>query len=218
MTPDADSPVSQPDAAAPAPDATRYDNPPPADAGATRYGEPPAGPYSTNYSPPAADPGVTPIAAGDGVAGRERLPRRFGRYKLLRVVNRGGMGVIYEARDPRIDHVVALKVLRAGADYLSEVRAAMALRHEHILPVHEYDEVDGQPYFTMPLMAGSLQDLLRDGPLPAEAAARLVEQVARAVQHAHEKRVLHRDIKPANVLLQRGVAGRSGQGPAGDAA
>src|SRR5262249_46750070 len=83
-----------------------------------------------------------------------------------------------------------------------EARAAAALDHPGIVPVYDIGEVDGQHYFTMQLLAGgSLADRLRGGPLPPPEAARLVRQVAQAVQHAHGHGILHRDLKPANILL-----------------
>src|SRR5205823_3738785 len=84
-------------------------------------------------------------------------------------------------------------------------RAAGALDHPGIVPIYDIGEVDGQHYFTMQLMTGgSLAERVREGPLPAYLAARLVRQVAQAVQHAHERGVIHRDLKPANILLASG--------------
>src|SRR5262249_8074765 len=88
--------------------------------------------------------------------------------------------------------------------FLLEARATAVLEHPHIVPIHEIGELSGQPFFTMPLLTGgSLQQLLTNGPLPAETAARVVQQVAEGVQYAHERGIVHRDIKPQNVLLQR---------------
>jgi serine/threonine protein kinase/predicted Zn-dependent protease len=122
------------------------------------------------------------------------------------------MGVVYRARELRTGRPVALKMILAGqfataasvARFHVEAKAAANLDHPGIVPIYEVGELEGKPYFTMPLITGgSLNDLLRDGPLPPEVAARLVQKVAEAVQYAHDKGVIHRDIKPQNVLLHR---------------
>src|SRR5207248_5572071 len=92
-----------------------------------------------------------------------------------------------------------------------EARAAATLDHPGIVPIHDIGEVDEQHYFTMQLMiGGSLAERVREGPLPPDVAARIVRQVAQAVQHAHERGIIHRDLKPGNILLggpPRGAAG-----------
>jgi serine/threonine-protein kinase len=101
-------------------------------------------------------------------------------------------------------------VLHRGPDIRREVEAVQKLRHPHVLPVHEFGEVDGRQYFTMPLItSGNLDERLKKGaPLPPREAARLVQAVAEGVQHAHEQGVIHRDIKPHNVMLDQTTAGR----------
>src|SRR5206468_4810036 len=86
-----------------------------------------------------------------------------------------------------------------------EARAAATLDHPGIVPIHDIGEVDEQHYFTMQLMiGGSLAERVREGPLPPDVAARIVRQVAQAVQHAHERGIIHRDLKPGNILLASG--------------
>jgi WD40 repeat protein len=120
------------------------------------------------------------------------------------------MGVVYLARQTRLNRTIALKMIlgggHAGAQdvlrFLGEAEAAAALQHPHIVQVHECGQHDGLPYFSLEYVAGgSLADRLRDGPLPPREAARLVEQLARAMAYAHGRGVVHRDLKPANVLL-----------------
>ena len=136
--------------------------------------------------------------------------RAFGDYELLRELGRGGMGVVWEARQRAVGRVVALKVLRAGdfateaevRRFQSEAEAAARLEHPNIVPVFDVGFAGGRPYFTMRrLDGGTLAAVTCDGPLPNDRAAELAAKIARAIRHAHERGVLHRDLKPANVLL-----------------
>jgi serine/threonine protein kinase/formylglycine-generating enzyme required for sulfatase activity len=184
-------------------DATRYEG----DAGEARMPEPDA----TNYSVPSDgdSDGTRYSAPAAGTAAPLRA-RRIGEYELLQELGRGGMGVVYKARDLRLKRLVALKMIRAGVSasgqdvqrFLSEARAAARLDHPHIVPLFEIGAADGLPYFVMALVdGGSLQQRVAAGPLPAEAAAALLRPIAEAVHHAHEHGVIHRDLKPHNILL-----------------
>jgi serine/threonine protein kinase len=186
----------------------------PADPEGTQYNRPTASPPDaerTNYTPEVADPERTSYKAPRTGPRRLPLPRRFGDYELLEEVARGGMGVVYKARHLKLERLVALKMILTGdfaspeaiERFLREARAAAALEHPGIVPIYETGEAEGRPFFTMPLVqGGSLQQRLTAGPLPPEQAARLVQQVAEAVQYAHGKGLIHRDLKPHNILLQ----------------
>jgi serine/threonine-protein kinase len=126
------------------------------------------------------------------------------------VLGRGGMGVVYKARHPRLNRTVALKMLLAGPyagpgeleRFLREAETVAGLRHANIVQVHEAGDVDGRPYFTMEFVeGGSLAQKLGGTPQPARQAAALVVSVAAAVHAAHQRGIVHRDLKPGNILL-----------------
>jgi serine/threonine protein kinase/tetratricopeptide (TPR) repeat protein len=132
-------------------------------------------------------------------------------YQLLQRIPGGGMGVIYRARDTRLQRPVALKCLptalgadpRAKSRFLLEARAAAALDHKNVCTIHEIGETrDGQLFIAMPFYAGeTLADRLVRGRLPLAEAVAIARQIAQGLAHAHERGIIHRDIKPANVML-----------------
>ncbi|HEY1598502.1 MAG TPA: serine/threonine-protein kinase [Pirellulales bacterium] len=170
----------------------------------TPAGVPPASPLDGPRNP------AFDMRDGSEVAVSAAVLRRFADYELHEELGRGGMGVVYKARQVSLDRIVALKmVLRADmasaadlARFRSEAEAAARLDHPAIVPVYEVGAQDGQPYFTMKYVAGTtLARKLADGPLSARNAAALLAPVARAIHFAHTRGVLHRDLKPSNILI-----------------
>src|SRR5262249_33493473 len=147
---------------------------------------------------------VSPVQPDAGVEGL--VPG----YEILGELGRGGMGVVYKARQLKLGRLVALKmILSAGHASSSErnrfrieAEAIARLEHPHVVRIYEVGEHDGKPFFSLEFCAGgSLERKLNGTPLPPGEAARLVESLARAMHSAHEKSVIHRDLKPANILL-----------------
>ena len=157
-------------------------------------------------APPSDDcrePGDAPEIDAD-------LPRDFGPYELIREVGRGGMGVVYEAKQKGLDRSVAVKMILAGnlaspeivRRFQAEAKAAARLRHSNIVHIHDVGRVNGQDFFAMEYIDGqSLEQLIVTGPAEPALAVRLIASVARAVEHLHRQGVLHRDLKPSNILI-----------------
>ncbi len=159
--------------------------------------------------PPSPAPGDVEAVIAPG--------RIFGDYQLLAEIGRGGMGVVFRARQISLDRTVALKMILSGElakeaavrRFRMEAETAARLEHPNIVSIHEVGECKGLHYFTMALVeGGSLAERLSRGPLPPREAAELVATLARAVEHAHRQGTVHRDIKPANILLQKDEGGR----------
>jgi serine/threonine-protein kinase len=138
------------------------------------------------------------------------LPHQLGDYELQEELGRGGMGVVYKARQISLDRTVAVKMILRGQlasreeeqRFRAEAEAAAKLNHPHVTPVYEVNEHERRLFFSMKYVAGdTLADLLAEGPLPPRVAAELLEKVARAIHYAHEEGVLHRDLKPSNILI-----------------
>ena len=156
----------------------------------------------------------------DAICGAEAMPplhdsedgtaRMFGGYELIEEIARGGMGVVFKARQKALGRIVALKMLLPGTigseesvrRFRTEAEAAARLQHPHIVAIHEVGQCEGQDYFCMDYIAG--QDLARrmeKTPVSPAEAARYVRILAEAVHHAHQRGILHRDLKPSNVLI-----------------
>jgi formylglycine-generating enzyme required for sulfatase activity/tRNA A-37 threonylcarbamoyl transferase component Bud32 len=158
-----------------------------------------------------ADPDVTrrtviPIARRDLAVPVPTLPG----YEILGELGRGGMGVVYKARQVKLERIVAIKMILSGghasaddlARFRTEAEAIARLEHPNIIQVHEVGEHEGLPFFSLEFCAGgSLSNRLAGTPLSPRDAARMVDNLARAMHAAHQKGVIHRDLKPANVLL-----------------
>jgi serine/threonine-protein kinase len=132
-------------------------------------------------------------------------------YELLTILGRGGMGVVYKARQKGLNRLVALKMILAGghagaqqiARFRAEAEAVARLRHPNIVQIHEIGEADGHPFFCLEYVdGGTLATALHGMPQPADQSAALVRVLARAVEAAHHSNLVHRDLKPANILLQ----------------
>ena len=148
---------------------------------------------------------------GPGPEAGRTLPKLPG-YEILLELGRGGMGVVYRARQVALNRIVAIKMILAGeyADvrlrsrFQIEAEAAASLQHPNIVQIHEVGEHDGRPFFSMEFIAGgSLQERLTGEHQPARPATLFIETLARALHFAHEHNIVHRDLKPANILLQR---------------
>ncbi|QDV34063.1 serine/threonine-protein kinase [Tautonia plasticadhaerens] len=138
------------------------------------------------------------------------IRRDFGKYELINELGRGGMGVVYKARQKDLDRVVALKMILSShlasrdqvARFYAEARAAARMRDPNIVGIYEVGEHGGQHFFTMEYVAGkSLAQVIRGVPMGIEEASRLVMIVARAVDSLHKQGMIHRDLKPSNILL-----------------
>jgi tetratricopeptide (TPR) repeat protein len=159
----------------------------------------------TGDTPPLG--GIEPKAGREPAPGLPAIPG----YEVLAELGRGGMGVVYKARQEKLNRLVALKMILsdglAGPEQLArfrrEAEAVAQIQHPHIVQIHEVGEAHGRPYFCLELAeGGSLDKQLHGTPWPAQDAAQLVETLAHAVHAAHERGIIHRDLKPANILLQ----------------
>ncbi len=146
--------------------------------------------------------GLSP-RAGDSI-------QYFGDYELIQEIARGGMGVVFAARQTSLNRIVAVKRMLETAlatpeqvrRFRAEAEAAASLRHPNIVGIYEIGEHDGQHYFSMEYIeGGNLAELVRDGPLAPRRAAEFLKTIAAAVAYAHERGILHRDLKPSNVLV-----------------
>jgi serine/threonine protein kinase/tetratricopeptide (TPR) repeat protein len=149
-------------------------------------------------------PGRTSPASGSGASAQ------IAQYDLLEQVGRGGMGVVYKARQRGLGRIVAIKLIRYGphasreelARFRAEAEAAARLQHPNIAQIFDVGEQDACPFLSMEFIdGGSLEEKVGDKSLPAQTAARMVAQLAAAIHYAHQRGIVHRDLKPANVLL-----------------
>ena len=144
---------------------------------------------------------------------KSREGTMFGPYRLLRLIGKGGMGEVYEAEDTVKDRIVALKLLPEGVSHdpvfrkrlQREAHSAGRLQEPHVVPIHDYGEIDGVLFVDMRMITGSdLRKLLKSsGPMPPARAVAIIRQVASALDAAHEAGIMHRDVKPENIVVTR---------------
>ena len=159
-------------------------------------------PMRKRHGAPTADPA--------GADAHDPFDAEFGDYELLEPIGRGGMGVVFKARQPSLGRMVAVKMVRAGRlataedvkRFHNEVEAVADLDHPRIVPIYEVGKHEGRDYFAMKLIEGpSLAGCLGRFPSDPKRAARIMAMVARAIHHAHQRGFLHRDLKPSNILI-----------------
>ena len=140
---------------------------------------------------------------------KSELPANWGHYEIIDQIDRGGMGVVYRARDRQLDRIVALKIIRSGeladeievARFRREAQVAANLLHPNIIPIYEVGQEKQLVYFTMAFVDGIPLSRIGSSNLSSTAKVKLVYELAQALQYAHERGVSHRDIKPSNILI-----------------
>ncbi len=141
-----------------------------------------------------------------------KVPKQVGRYEIRSELGRGGMSTVFLAYDPNVDRTVALKLLpreflhhkEFRARFNREARIIAALEHSAIVPIYDFGDVEGQPFFVMRHMSGgSLAAKVDKGPIPVSEASKIIERIGSALQYAHSKGVVHRDLKPGNILFDQ---------------
>lgn len=156
------------------------------------------------------DKRLVSTTAADASSSGETNAVVFGEYELLEVLGRGGMGVVYRARQTKLDRPVAVKVLpfavfsrpESAQRLRAEALTAASLQHPNIVSIHDVGEHQGQPFYSMDLVEGrTLAEVVRKEPLSGQRAAAYLKTIAEAVHYAHTKGVIHRDLKPSNVLI-----------------
>lgn len=159
---------------------------------------------ASNDTPFVPTPGFSSVRSIPG------MPQHVGDYEILGVLGRGGMGVVYKAKQKQLKRIVALKMILGGLHasdedlrrFRQEAEASARLQHPNIVQIHEIGEMDGKPYFSLEYVeGGSLAGKMMNEPQAAFAAAQLIEILARAMHYAHQRGIVHRDLKPANILL-----------------
>jgi serine/threonine protein kinase len=168
----------------------------------------------------ALDPGKAPAANGEQRSpspifvppAPAELAKHFPQLEILELVGQGGMGAVYKARQPKLDRLLALKILppEVARDstfaerFTREARSMARLNHSNIVTIFDFGEADGLFYFSMEFVDGkNVRELMQSGSLPASLALQIIPQVCDALRYAHDEGVVHRDIKPENILLDK---------------
>ena len=161
-------------------------------------------------SPGHHDTPLVPTPGFSSMRSTPGMPQHVGDYEILGVLGRGGMGVVYKAKQKRLNRIVALKMILGGLHasdedlrrFRQEAEASARLQHPNIVQIHEVGEMDGKPYFSLEYVdGGCLANKMANEPQPVFSAAQLIETLARAMHYAHQRGIVHRDLKPANILL-----------------
>jgi len=171
--------------------------------------------------PDCKGPLIEPVGEPEEIAlkgevhqGGWELPVRLGRYHIEGQIARGGMGVVFKAKQEGLDRLVAIKMMLPGPAgdaetvrrFEREARSAARLKHPNIVAIHEIGDYRGIPFFSMDFVDGpSLEDAMHQAPIPPRRIAEIIRDVARAVQFAHDHGIVHRDLKPGNVMLEKDV-------------
>lgn len=147
---------------------------------------------------------------GTGTVMEDLTGRQLGPYQIIAPLGEGGMAAVYKAFQPGVERFVAMKILprHLASDpqfvfrFQQEAKLLARLQHPHILPIHDFGEVDGYSYLVMPFIeGGTLVDLMKGEPLPLSTMRRIITQVGDALDYAHASGLIHRDVKPSNVLI-----------------
>jgi serine/threonine protein kinase len=173
-------------------------------------------------SPGSTDTPFVPTPGMSSVRSTPGIPQHVGDYEILGILGRGGMGVVYKAKQKKLKRIVALKMILGGLHagdedlrrFRQEAEASARLQHPNIVQIHEIGEMDGKPYFSLEFVdGGSLAGRMMSEPQAAFPAAQLIEILARAMHYAHQRGIVHRDLKPANILLANPPADGSSTAP-----
>ncbi len=164
-------------------------------------------------SQPDAGGGTAPMAPKHQAPDLEEVRKLFPQLEILELLGQGGMGVVYKARQPNLDRLVALKLLPADSArdaafaerFAREARALARLNHPNVVAVHDFGQIQGLCYLLMEYVDGAnLRQVELQGRLTAKEALRIVPDICEALQYAHDQGIVHRDIKPENILLDKG--------------
>ncbi len=138
---------------------------------------------------------------------------QIGQYRIVEQIGVGGMATVYKAAQPKLDRYVAIKIMHQAflqdpafrSRFEREARIVARLEHANIVPIYDYDDLNGQPYLVMKLISGhTLKEMLQEGALSLEEIQRLIPRIADALTYAHTQGILHRDIKPSNIIIDEG--------------
>ena len=143
---------------------------------------------------------------------QEKIPKKIGRYEIISELGRGGMGVVFQAKDTKLNRIVALKVLIGNiltqerkARFFAEAQSMAKLNHENIIKLYDYGDDNGICFFTMDYIKGqTLDKLLKQKPISPKKTAILIEKICHAMSYCHSQKIIHRDLKPSNIMIKEG--------------